>query len=136
MGTQGIGIRYLATVQTQAELPATSTQGDLYVVSEPAPARGFVYDEATSSWKDAGPVQGPQGIQGPQGLPGEPGPKGDQGLPGAEGPQGLKGETGPAGPEGPAGPAGADGTSINVYGPQMDTPATPVKGDFWIKGSI
>jgi hypothetical protein len=133
MGTQGIGIRYVGTVQTETELPATSTQGDLYVVSEPAPARGFVYDEATASWKDAGPVQGPQGIQGSQGLPGEPGPKGDQGLPGAEGPAGIQGEIGPAGPEGPAGPAG---TSINVYGPQPDAPTAPLKGDFWLKTTI
>ena len=83
MGTQGIGIRYITTVATEAELPATATQGDLYVVSTPEPAHGFVFEEATSSWRDSGPVQGPQGIQGIQGGVGPAGPTGADGLDGA-----------------------------------------------------
>jgi hypothetical protein len=74
MGSQGIGIRYVATVDTAAELPASATQGDLYVVSTPEPAHGFVWDETTGDWVDSGPVQGPQGVQGIQGIPGPPGP--------------------------------------------------------------
>lgn len=133
MGTQGVGIRYINTVQNEAALPATSVQGDLYVVSEPAPPRGFVYEEATSSWRDAGPVQGPQGIAGPQGIQGEAGPAGEAGPTGADGAQGVQGEVGPAGPEGPQGIAG---TSISVYGPQADAPAAPLKGDFWLKTAV
>jgi hypothetical protein len=74
MGTQGIGIRYVSTVETEADLPATATQGDLYVVATPEPAHGFVWDDTTASWVDSGPVQGPQGIQGIQGIPGPAGP--------------------------------------------------------------
>lgn len=82
-GQPGLGIRYAGTVDAQGDLPATATQGDLYVVSTPEPARGFVWDDATSSWKDSGPVQGPQGVPGPQGV------KGDQGVPGKDGADGA-----------------------------------------------
>ncbi len=70
MGSQGIGIRFVASVATEADLPATATQGDLYVVSTPEPAHGFVWDDTTAGWVDSGPVQGPQGIQGIQGPAG------------------------------------------------------------------
>ena len=110
MGTQGIGIRYVGTVATVADLPATATQGDLYTVSTPEPVHGFVWDDTTAGWVDAGPVQGPQGIEGPAG------PAGADGKDGLPGKQGVQGEVGPAGPVGPAGadgavgPAGVDGT--------------------------
>ena len=70
MGSQGIGIRFVASVATEADLPATATQGDLYVVATPEPAHGYVWDDATAGWVDSGPVQGPQGIQGIQGPAG------------------------------------------------------------------
>ncbi len=75
-GPPGLGITYKGTVADESTLPATATQGDLYVVSTPAPARGFVWDAETSSWVDAGPVQGPQGVPGPQGVQGERGDPG------------------------------------------------------------
>jgi hypothetical protein len=49
----------------------------LYVVATPLPAHGFVWDEPTTSWIDAGPVQGPQGIPGEQGVAGEKGDPAD-----------------------------------------------------------
>jgi hypothetical protein len=106
-GQPGLGIRYAGTVATQGDLPATSTQGDLYVVSTPAPARGFVWDDATSSWKDSGPVQGPQGIPGPQGVKGDTGAAGSPGVAGPTGPAGPKGDTGETGPQGIPGKDGA-----------------------------
>lgn len=111
-GPAGLGIRYAGTVATQADLPASSTQGDLYVVSTPEPARGYVWDDTLTAWQDAGPVQGPQGVPGPQGTTGA---KGDTG---AAGPQGVKGDTGAAGPKGdtgatgPQGAPGADATLV------------------------
>jgi hypothetical protein len=75
-GPPGLGIRYAGTVDTQGDLPASATQGDLYVVSTPEPARGFVWDEVKTAWQDAGPVQGPQGVAGPQGIKGDTGPAG------------------------------------------------------------
>lgn len=106
MGTQGIGIRYVGTVATVADLPATATQGDLYTVSTPEPVHGFVWDDTTAGWVDAGPVQGPQGIEGPAGPAGA---DGKDGPPGKQGAQGVQGEVGPAGADGAVGPAGADG---------------------------
>jgi hypothetical protein len=84
-GQPGLGIRYVGTVATQGDLPATSTQGDLYVVSTPEPARGFVWDETKTAWQDSGPVQGPQGVAGPQGVKGDTGETGSQGIPGKDG---------------------------------------------------
>jgi hypothetical protein len=71
-----LGITFKGTVNEVVELPTGATQGDLWVVSNPAPAHGYVWDEAAGTWVDAGPVQGPQGIQGPQGVQGEQGPAG------------------------------------------------------------
>ena len=115
MGTQGIGIRYIGTVGAEADLPATATQGDLYAVLTPEPVHGFVWDDTTARWVDAGPIQGPQGIEGPQGVDGK------EGLPGKQGEQGKQGETGDTGAAGAAGPAGPQG----IQG---------VKGDQGIQG--
>jgi len=79
-GPPGLGIRYAGTVDAQGDLPATATQGDLYVVSTPEPARGFVWDEVKAAWQDSGPVQGPQGVAGPQGIKGDTGPAGPAGA--------------------------------------------------------
>jgi hypothetical protein len=98
-GQPGLGIKYMGTVATQGDLPASATQGDLYVVSTPEPARGFVWDDTKAAWQDSGPVQGPQGVAGPQGT------QGIQGEPGVAGPKGDS-VTGPAGPQGEVGPAG------------------------------
>jgi hypothetical protein len=99
-GSQGIGIKYIATVATADLLPASATQGDLYVVSEPSPAHGFVWDADTSAWVDAGPVQGPPGVDGRDGVDGAPstvpGPPGADGKDGADSTvPGPKGDPGP-----------------------------------------
>jgi hypothetical protein len=75
-GSQGIGLKYVATVADEASLPASANQGDVYVVQEPAPARGFVWDEGAAAWVDAGPVQGPPGVDGRDGIDGAPGADG------------------------------------------------------------
>lgn len=126
MGTQGLGIRYISTVATYAELPASAAQGDLYIVSTPAPAVSYVWDAGPAAWLTAGPVQGPQGVDGPAGPTGPTGATGAPGAAGVAGPTGPAGATGPAGPKGdtgatgpagatgatgPAGPAGPDGTA-------------------------
>jgi hypothetical protein len=118
-------------------------QGDLYLVEDPAPAHGWVWDDTEAAWIDAGQLQGPvgpagpagstgsqgpagvDGVAGPQGVPGKDGavgatgPAGAKGDPGAAGPKGDTGDTGPAGPKGdtgetgPQGPAGQDGTGAS-----------------------
>lgn len=85
-GPPGLGITFKGTVPTEADLPTGAAQGDLYVVSTPEPAHGFVWDADLGAWVNSGPVQGPQGIQGPQGVQGP------------QGPQGITGDVGPAGP--------------------------------------
>jgi hypothetical protein len=114
-GPPGLGITFKGTVATDAELPASATSGDLYIVSEPAPAHGFVWDGDTSAWVDAGPVQGPQGIPGEQGVAGVAGSPGKDGA-----------DSTVPGPTGPAGPAGADSTVPGPQGPKGDPgdPAT------------
>ena len=94
-GPPGLGITYKGTVATDADLPASAASGDLYIVSEPAPAHGFVWDADTSAWVDAGPVQGPQGVPGEQGVAGVAGaPGADSTVPGPAGPAGPKGDPG------------------------------------------
>jgi hypothetical protein len=133
-GPAGLGIRYAGTVAAQGDLPATATQGDLYVVSTPEPARGYVWDDAAVAWQDAGPVQGPQGVAGPQGIKGDTGavgPAGPKGDTGDAGPQGAKGETGitgadgPKGDAGPAGPAGPQGAKGDTGAAGATGPAGP-----------
>jgi hypothetical protein len=98
VGPAGLGITYKGTVAVEGDLAGVTAPaaGDLYIVSEPAPAHGFVWDAEVSAWVDAGPVQGPQGVPGEQGIPGIAGP------PGADGADGADGAVGPAGPIIPA----------------------------------
>ena len=105
-GAAGLGITFKGNVATEAELPsAGQVQGDLWVVTTPAPATSRIWDAGTTAWVNGGPVQGPQGIAGPQGIPGTdstvPGPTGPKGDTGAQGVAGPKGDNGVAGPAGP-----------------------------------
>ena len=147
-GAPGLGITFKGALPTVDDLPDGAAQGDLYIVEDPAPSHGWVWDETEAAYIDAGPVQGPQGIQGEQGVAGPAGPagadgpagtqgvagkdgavgpagpKGEQGVMGADGPAGPKGDTGPAGPKGdtgPQGPAGADGTGASYTLPAATT---------------
>lgn len=100
------------------------------------------------TFKDLGPVRGPQGLQGekgetgaqgPIGPQGEQGPKGDPGEQGPAGPQGPKGETGEQGPkgdpgeQGPAGPQGVKGDP-GPQGPKGDKGEPGAQGEQGIQG--
>jgi hypothetical protein len=98
-GIPGLGIRYQGRVATVGDLPATSVQGDLYVVD--ATGDAWVWSDTTAVFENAGPIVGPTGPQGESGATGAVGPQG------ATGP---KGDTGPQGPQGIQGPPGADGS--------------------------
>jgi hypothetical protein len=129
-GAPGLGITYKGTVAAEADLPATATSGDLYVVSTPAPAHGFVWDADTSAWVDAGPVQGPQGVPGEQGIPGIAGPAGADGADGAD-----STVPGPVGPAGPAGADGKDGADSTVPGPAGPTAVSADAGNTSVLGT-
>jgi hypothetical protein len=117
-----LGINFKGEVPTEADLPASATQGDSYIVQ--ADDSFWVYDE-TSGWVSGGSIQGPQGIQGPAGP---------QGIQGEQGIQGVAGAQGPAGPAGPAGADGADGVdgmNAECYH-QVEEPTAIREGAIWI----
>jgi hypothetical protein len=105
-GEPGQGIEIQGSVPSSGDLPLTGAPGDAWITSDTG--HMWVWDEDTSTWTDAGLVQGPPGPAGPQG------PQGIQGAAGQQGAQGPAGATGPIGPAGPAGPTGDTG----AQGPQ------------------
>ena len=116
-GAAGTGITMQGSVPTEADLPATATQGDAYIVQEDDSL--WIYDG--TAWVSGGSIQGPPGAQGPQGPQGDTGP---QGSTGAQGPQGVPGAPGAPGAQGPQGEQGAQG----AQGPKGDTGATGPQG--------
>ncbi len=134
-GDTGTGVVLKGSVAAVVDLPASATQGDLYVVT--ADSNAYVW--SGTAWDNAGPIQGPKGDTGPVGPQGPAGATGAQGAVGAQGPQGVAGPTGPqgvAGPQGEAGPQGVAGPQgpvgpQGVAGPQG--PAGP-KGDTGAQG--
>jgi hypothetical protein len=81
VGPQGIGLRYVGRVATAAELPASSTHGDVYVADDTGFAH--VWNSTTSVWDNAGKIVGATGPQGPQGEKGDTGA--DSTVPGPQG---------------------------------------------------
>ena len=127
-GAPGLGITYKGTVATVDDLPATATQGDLYVVETPTPASSWIWDDTEQAFIEGGPVQGPQGIQGEQGVAGPAGPAGADGPAGTQGVAGKDGAAGPAGPKGDPGEQGVTGAD-GPAGPKGDTGPIGPKGD-------
>ena len=146
-GPMGQGITFLGTFNSTEELPLSGQPGDAYLVN------GFMYvwNQTTSSWGNAGALQGPTGAQGatgptgpvgptgaegPQGLTGLEGATGDTGPQGPTGAVGATGATGPQGPQGNAGPTGAQGAGLSLNGTVAliaDLPSTGnVAGDAYI----
>jgi len=122
-GAAGTGINFKGQVATVGNLPSGAADGDAYVVT--ATGDMWVWDAATNTWINAGPIQGPQGPVGPQGVQGPQGVKGDPGTTGATGPtgaQGVKGDTGAQGVPGVQGPKGDQG----IQGPAGSTVASGV----------
>jgi hypothetical protein len=66
-GDVGAGVKVVGTVASQADLPASGTLGDAYLVG------GNAYVWTGTAWTNAGPVQGPKGDTGPAGPQGPPG---------------------------------------------------------------
>ncbi|WP_341780411.1 hypothetical protein [Levilactobacillus sp. HBUAS70063] len=61
-GDPGEGLDIKGQVTSVSALPTTATEGDGYLVNEEL----YVY--TSGAWKDCGPIQGPQGIQGKTGT--------------------------------------------------------------------
>ena len=103
--------RYNTLLALQTDHP-TGTDGDAWAVGSIADNDVYVWDVTDSTWKNIGPIVGPQGAQGVQGIQGAKGDTGAQGAQGAQGIQGIQGEQGIQGPEGAQGPKG-DPTTVN-----------------------
>ena len=91
-GPAGIGINFKGQVATIANLPASATKGDAYLVQADDSLR--VGDSSTNSWVNGGSIQGPQGPAGVAGPAGAAGPQGPQGIQGSAGAAGLQGPRG------------------------------------------
>lgn len=126
-GADGTGIELSGSVPTYADLPASASTGDTYLVI----ADGLLYFWNGSGWPADGagiPFQGPIGPTGPQGPQGATGATGSTGATGATGPKGDKGDTGNQGPIGPKGDTGDQGPQ-GVKGDTGDAGPTGPKGD-------
>ncbi len=126
-GVAGVGVNMKGSYATMASFIAAAlvgNPGDAWIIT--AGGSLMVWNTTTSSWNDAGDIQGPQGLQGPQGAQG---PQGNQGLQGVKGDTGLQGPQGAQGIQGPKGETGSTGAT----GAKGDTGATGPQG---IPGTI
>jgi hypothetical protein len=90
-GIPGLGITFKGRVATVGDLPATATQGDMYIIDSTGDA--WVWDDGAAAFENAGPIVGPTGPQGEAGA---------------------AGATGPEGPQGPAGPTAVSADADNT----------------------
>ena len=129
-GAQGTSVTLLGSVALIADLPASGTTGDGWIVT--STGNLYIWNAITFSWNNVGQIVGPTGDDGPQGI---------------QGVQGEDGQTGSAGPQGTQGPAGvasaltlfANGVSqgaiqaLNFVGADVDV--NSVTGTITISGS-
>ncbi|MER2170702.1 MAG: hypothetical protein ABS938_08690 [Psychrobacillus psychrodurans] len=81
-GNDGTGVTILGSLTSESELPEFGSPGDAYLVDgldvDNNPIKNlYVWSDSTTSWTNAGNIQGPQGETGGQGIQGE---KGDPGT--------------------------------------------------------
>ena len=146
-GPAGTSTTIIGSYASYAELIAAhpfGNVGDSYIVNGDL----YVWSTNTSTWINAGRIQGPSGPTGATGLTGttgETGPIGPTGAQGATGSQGIPGPTGDTGPQGPTGPTGtqglvgptgptgAQGTGVTILGSYPDEAtliaANPIESD-------
>jgi hypothetical protein len=100
-GVAGTGVTILGSFANEAELPASGSLGDAYLIA------GDLYVWNGSIWDNVGSIEGPKGDTG------NTGPQGIQGI------QGLKGDTGNTGPQGVAGTSANTAALIQKSGDSM-----------------
>ena len=81
-GDQGAGIKPLGTKASEADLPATGTDGDGWIIGTDL----WVWSVTDNDWINVGGFVGPTGPAGPTGPHG---PQGTQGIQGVKGDQGT-----------------------------------------------
>lgn len=102
-GKDGTGVTIIGSLPSEKDLPPVGAPGDAYMIE----GNLYVWQDNTNTWKNVGPIQGPQG-KSAYDLAVENGFIGTM----EEWIESLKGMQGPQGPEGPPGPP-ADLTEIN-----------------------
>ena len=143
-GAEGVGVTLKGTKALISDLPESGLPGDAWIVSEVG-GNLYVWDSATSSWDDVGPIVGPQGepgVQGEQGEPevqGEPGVQGEQGIQGIQGEQGEQGVPGVQGEQGEPGVQGEQGIQgiqgeQGIQGIQGEQGEPGVQGESGVQG--
>ena len=114
-GAEGVGVTLKGTKALISDLPESGLPGDAWIVSEVG-GNLYVWDSATLSWDDVGPIVGPQGEPGIQGEQGIQGIQGEQGEPGVQGESGVQGEQGLPGNDGAQGEQGIPGEGVPIGG--------------------
>ncbi|AVK84453.1 hypothetical protein C3943_13165 [Lysinibacillus sp. B2A1] len=104
-GKDGTGVNIIGGLTSEDDLPTVGTPGDAYMIGGDL----YVWQDDTGSWKNVGPIQGPEG-KSAYDLAVENGFVGTI----EEWIESQKGETGPRGPEGPQGPPGQDADLTEV----------------------
>ncbi|MGE7113950.1 hypothetical protein [Lysinibacillus sp. NPDC047702] len=104
-GKDGTGVNIIGGLTSEDDLPTVGTPGDAYMIGGDL----YVWQDDTDSWKNVGPIQGPEG-KSAYDLVVENGFEGTM----EEWIVSLKGEQGPPGPDGPAGPPGQDGKDADL----------------------
>jgi len=130
-GADGTSITILGTKPTVADLPASGTLGDLWIIDQTGSGAtagdGYVWT-AGNVWLNIGPLRGPQGVQGAagtNGTDGADGTNGNDGAAGAAGAAGADGVDGVQGAQGIQGPAGVQGPpGTNPTGAVLNTTDT------------
>lgn len=113
-GKDGTGVTIIGSLPSETDLPPVGAPGDAYMIE----GNLYVWQDNTNTWKNVGPIQGPQG-KSAYDLAVENGFQGTM----EEWIESLKGMQGPQGPEGPPGPP-ADLTEINQQVSAIQTEVT------------
>ncbi|POZ56444.1 hypothetical protein LYSIN_01227 [Lysinibacillus sphaericus] len=113
-GKDGTGVTIIGSLPSETDLPPVGAPGDAYMIE----GNLYVWQDNTKTWKNVGPIQGPQG-KSAYDLAVENGFIGTM----EEWIESLKGMQGPPGPEGPPGPP-ADLTEINQQVSTLETEVT------------
>ena len=77
-GDPGKSLSIKGSVPTQADLPATGAEGDLWI--DASTGDGYAWNATTGVWDSVGRLQGPAGVQGLKGDKGDTGAAGKDGA--------------------------------------------------------
>lgn len=112
-GRDGAGVSILGTKSSVADLPATGSVGDAWMVGTDL----YVWDAANLRWNNVGQIKGDKGDKGDTGARGATGATGAKGDKGDKGDTGATGAAGADGRDGRDGADGADGVGLRQITP-------------------